>query len=100
MKQITADVIQSDVLQDIGGDEQRIHNLSTHYSGITFKHLLLPVYAGAYRFNQKIYQIVVNGRTGEIQGDRPYSFWKIALFVTALLFIVLIIALVFGLAKS
>ena len=100
VKQITADVIQSDVLQDIGGDEQRIHNLSTHYSGITFKHLLLPVYAGAYRFNQKIYQIVVNGRTGEIQGDRPYSFWKIALFVTALLFIVLIIALVFGLAKS
>ena len=77
-----------------------IHNISTHYSDITFKHLLLPVYAGAYRFNQKIYQIVVNGRTGEIQGDRPYSFWKIALFVAAILFLLLVIALVFGLAKS
>jgi len=100
VKEVAADVIQDDVRQDIGGDEQRIHNIATHYSGITFKHLLLPVYAGAYRFNQKIYQIVVNGRTGEIQGDRPYSFWKIALFVTALLFILLIIVLVFGSAKS
>jgi DNA-directed RNA polymerase subunit RPC12/RpoP len=100
VKQITAAVIQGDVCQDIGGDEQRIHNVSTHYSGITFKHLLLPVYAGAYRFNQKIYQIVVNGRTGEVQGDRPYSFWKIALFVMGLLFMLLVIVLVFGLAES
>ena len=94
VKQIAADVIQSDVRQDIGGDEQRIHNIATHYSGITFKHLLLPVYSGAYHFNQKVFQIVINGRTGEIQGDRPYSFWKIALFVTAILFILLIIGLV------
>jgi len=100
VKQIAADVIQSDVRRDIGGDEQRIQNVSTHYSGITFKHLLLPVYAGAYRFNQRVFQIIVNGRTGEIQGDRPYSFWKIALFVIALLFVALVIALVFGSVKS
>ncbi len=96
VRQVTANVIQGDVRASIGGDEQRIHNISTHYSGITFKHLLLPVYAGAYRFNKKLYQIVVNGRTGEIQGDRPYSFWKIALFVMALLFVLLVIALVFS----
>ena len=100
VKQVTVGVIQSDVRQNIGGDEQRIQNVSTHYSGITFKHLLLPIYAGAYRCNGRIYQIVVNGRTGEIQGDRPYSIWKIALFVTALLFILLIIALVFGAMQS
>jgi len=96
VKQVAAGVIQRDVREDIGGDEQRIHKVSTYYSGITFKHLLLPVYAGAYRFNQKIYQIIVNGRTGELQGDRPYSFWKIALLVTAILFVLLIIALVFS----
>lgn len=100
VKQVTATVIESDVRSDIGGDEQRIDNVATHYSGITFKHLLLPVYAGAYRFNQKIYQIVINGRTGEIQGDRPYSFWKIAAFVMTLLLILLVIVLVFGSAKG
>ncbi|HEY0544005.1 MAG TPA: hypothetical protein VGC91_01310 [Pyrinomonadaceae bacterium] len=99
-RQIAAGVIQGDVRRDIGGDEQRIHDINTHYSGITFKHLLLPVYAGAYRFNQKVYQIVVNGRTGEIQGDRPYSVIKIALFVAMLLFILLIVVLLVSLAKS
>jgi DNA-directed RNA polymerase subunit RPC12/RpoP len=99
-KQVAAGVIQGDVRNDIGGDEQRIGNVSTQYSGITFKHLLLPVYAGAYRLNQKVFQIVVNGRTGEIQGDRPYSFWKIALLVMALLFGLLIVVLFISLVSS
>jgi DNA-directed RNA polymerase subunit RPC12/RpoP len=96
MRQVIAGEIENDVRGDIGGDQQQIEELSTHYSGITFKHLLLPVYAGAYRFNGKVFQIVVNGRTGEIQGERPYSFWKIALLVMSILFVILILALVFG----
>ena len=99
-KVIAARVIEGDVRRDIGGDEQRISNVTTHYAGITFKHLLLPVYAGAYRLNQKVYQIVINGRTGEVQGDRPYSFIKIALLVLTILFIVGFILLVMALLKS
>ncbi|HKP39242.1 MAG TPA: TFIIB-type zinc finger domain-containing protein [Pyrinomonadaceae bacterium] len=100
VKQIAAGLIKGDVRQNIGGDEQRIHSITTQYSAITFKHLLLPVYAGAYRFNQKVFQIIVNGRTGEIQGDRPYSFWKIALLVLSILFILLMIVVAIGLAKD
>jgi hypothetical protein len=90
-KRAAAPVIESDVRRDIGGDEQRVTNLATNYSAVTFKHLLLPVYVGAYRFRDKVYQVVVNGRTGEVQGERPYSFWKIfllALFVAAVLIVV------------
>ncbi len=96
VKVAVAGAIQGDVRRNIGGDEQRIHNITTHYSGITFKHLLLPVYAGAYRFKGRVFQIVVNGRTGEIQGDRPYSFWKIALFIMVLFTLFAIIVLVIG----
>jgi hypothetical protein len=96
MKEIIAPAIESAVRSDIGGDEQRIESLSTSYSENTFKHLLLPVYAGAYRYNAKLFQILVNGRTGEIQGERPYSFWKIALLVVSILIVVLIAVLVFG----
>jgi DNA-directed RNA polymerase subunit RPC12/RpoP len=99
-KQVAARVIEGDVRRDIGGDEQRITNVTTHYAGITFKHILLPVYAGAYRLNQKVYQIVINGRTGEVQGDRPYSFWKIAFLVATILFILLIVMLIASLTKS
>jgi hypothetical protein len=95
-KEVMAPVIESDVRADIGGDEQRIDSLQTEYRETTFKHLLLPVYAGAYRYNNKLFQIVVNGRTGEIQGDRPYSVWKIALLVVAVLLLIILIAILFG----
>jgi DNA-directed RNA polymerase subunit RPC12/RpoP len=94
VKEMIKGTIEDDVRSDIGGDVQRIDELATHYSGITFKHLLLPVYAGAYRFNSKVFQIVVNGRTGEIQGERPYSFWKIAGLVAVVLFVILILVIV------
>lgn len=88
-------VIYNDVRHDIGGDEQQVHNVNTDYSNITFKHLLLPVYAGAYRYNNKVFQIVVNGRTGEVQGERPYSWLKIGcltiIIIVALLIIISII---------
>jgi DNA-directed RNA polymerase subunit RPC12/RpoP len=95
-RQVATPVIESDVRQDIGGDVQQISHVSTAYSAITFKHLLLPVYVGAYRFGDKVYQVVVNGRTGEVQGERPYSFWKILGLVLALLALAVALALVFG----
>ena len=84
-KTIIAPFIREDVKEDIGGDEQRIHEIVTSYSAVTFKHLLLPVFIGAYRFRERVYQVLVNARTGEVQGDRPYSFWKIFFLVWFLL---------------
>jgi ribosomal protein S27E/DNA-directed RNA polymerase subunit RPC12/RpoP len=94
-KQQMASVIDGDVRSDIGGDEQRVHDIQTSYSGITFKHILLPIYLGAYRFNQKVYQVMINARTGVVQGERPYSFWKIfilILFIIALIAVIVLIA--------
>ena len=59
--------------------EQRIENIQTVYGAITFKHLLLPVWLMAYRYRERTYQILVNATTGELDGERPYSGWKIAL---------------------
>lgn len=95
-KQVIAPTIERDVRNDIGGDVQSIESLSTNYFDVTFKHLLLPVYAGAYRYNGKLFQILVNGRTGEIQGERPYSFWKIALLVVSILLLVVILVMYLG----
>lgn len=74
-------VIRSDVRRDIGGDEQRIHGIDTDWSDETFKHVLLPVWMAAYKYNGKSYRFLVNGQTGEVQGERPWSIWKIALAV-------------------
>lgn len=71
--------IEVEVRRRIGGDSQRIHSINTAYNALTFKHLLLPVWMMGYRFHKKLYQVVVNAGTGEVQGDRPYSWIKIAL---------------------
>ncbi len=69
--------IDNSIRWDIGGDEQRILTKNTQYDGITFKHVLLPVWLGAYRFKDKIYSFLVNARTGEVRGDAPISVWKV-----------------------
>ena len=74
-------VIERDVKFDIGGDRQRIHQLETKLGDLTFKHILLPVWLAAYKYRGKTYRFVVNGRTGQVQGERPYSAIKIAIAV-------------------
>ena len=71
--------IESKIRWDIGGDEQRIHSKTTVYQNITFKYILLPVWISAYRFKDRSFQFLVNARTGEVQGERPWSWVKITL---------------------
>ncbi|RLD76127.1 MAG: hypothetical protein DRJ07_16875 [Bacteroidetes bacterium] len=91
------DVIRGDVRRDISGDRQTIHSMDTDFDAVTFKHILLPIWISAYRYNQKVYRFMVNGRTGEVQGERPYSWIKITLFV---LMIISIIATVYYLVET
>lgn len=93
-KEVMANAIEEDVNRDIGGDEQRISSIDTRHNNVMFRHLLLPVWMGAYKFQNKVYQVAVNARTGEVQGERPFSVWKIVLLIAAILVVILIIVLV------
>lgn len=77
------DQIRIAIRWHIGGDEQRIHSVSTQHSNISFKHILLPVWISAYKYKEKVYRFLVNARTGEVQGERPWSWVKITLAVIA-----------------
>jgi hypothetical protein len=70
---------------EVPGDTHR--NLSVHaeYSGQTFKHILVPIWLLTYAYGRKTYQVIVNGCTGAIAGDRPYSWVKIFFAVLFLL---------------
>lgn len=75
--------ISEEVRHRIGGDEQIVSSQETNYSAITYKHLLLPVWLMAYRFRGKSYQVMINATTGQVSGERPYSWVKIT-FATIL----------------
>ena len=77
-KERMADVIRADIHRDIGGDAQRIDSVATDYAEERFKHILLPIWMAAYRYKDKSYRFIVNGQSGRVQGERPYSAWKIA----------------------
>lgn len=87
-RQRMARVIHDDVCRDIGGDEQRVNSVDTTWSDETFKHVLLPVWMAAYKYNNKSYRFLVNGQSGEVQGERPWSIWKIGFAVVGVLAVV------------
>lgn len=95
-KKMMEPTIRSLIRSDIGGDEQRISSFRTIYDNISFKHLLLPIWISSYRFRKKVYRFLVNGRTGEVQGERPYSFWKIFLFILACIGFIVLLVWIFG----
>jgi hypothetical protein len=56
------------------------------WSGLTFKHVLLPLWVGTYQYQGKPYRLIVNGQTGKVGGIKPRDNLKLG--------IVLIIAVV------
>lgn len=70
-------IIKTDVVNAIGGDQQRVSGLNTQHSDTTFKHVLLPLWSAGFVYRDKTYRFVVNGRSGKVRGERPYSALKI-----------------------
>lgn len=86
--------------RDIGGDHQRLEMVRTQHVGVTFKHLLLPTWLAAYRYRDVPYRILVNARSGNVVGTRPYSWLKITLLVVAIVIAVALLVVVLSLASG
>ncbi|MFI5298656.1 MAG: zinc ribbon domain-containing protein [Polyangiales bacterium] len=74
--------------RDVPGDTHRNLNVNNQFSKETFKHVLLPIWIAAYRYDGKVFRFLVNGQTGEVVGKAPWSFWKIFFFTLFCLAIV------------
>ena len=81
------DAVRETVERDIGGDLQRISSMTVHYGSLGYKHLLLPIWLLTVMYQQKPFQVFINGVTGEVHGQRPWSTIKIALAVIAALIV-------------
>jgi DNA-directed RNA polymerase subunit RPC12/RpoP len=87
--------------QDIGGDQQQLQTVHTRHDDVKFKHLLLPVWLASYRYRETSYQVLVNGQTGHVVGDRPYSWVKIVGLIAVILAVILALVLIFkGVARG
>lgn len=86
-------VIDSTIRSDIGGDRQDINRKETTIQSLTFKHLLLPIWLLTVIYAGRPFQVFINGITGEVQGERPWSKVKIAVAVVLAIILITIVAI-------
>jgi ribosomal protein S27E len=87
------EVIRQLCAREVPGDTHRNLEVSSTYRGRTFKHILVPVWLVTYNYGAKSWQVVVNGYTGKMAGEHPYSWIKITLAVLAVVLIIMLIAM-------
>ena len=92
--------IEDTIRGDIGGDEQRIDRQEVAWNRLTFKHILLPIWLLTVIYEQKPFQVFINGVTGEVQGQRPWSKVKIAAAIVAAIIVLIIVLVLYNASKS
>ncbi|MEH6418290.1 hypothetical protein [Pseudomonas sp. CGJS7] len=81
---------------EVPGDTQRNLQVRASFRGRTFKHILVPVWLVSYTYGSRSFQVLANGYTGQIAGERPYSWVKIFFAVLAGLIALLVVFGLFG----
>jgi len=63
----------------------KIRNFSMEldFSDESWRYIMVPTYAGAYRYGGEGYQVMVNGQSGAIGGQRPVDWTKVGLAIGA-----------------
>lgn len=87
------DRIRAEIVRMIPGDTHRNLSVKSSYNNRTYKLCLLPIWIATYRYQDKPYRYLVNGQTGKVHGEAPYSWIKITLFVLALIAVIVGIVL-------
>lgn len=90
--------IRRTVERDIGGDHQQIQRMDTRYDRLSFTYLLLPIWLLTVVYAGRPFQVMINGVTGEVHGQRPWSRAKIAAAVVAALVVLAVIAAVWAMS--
>lgn len=63
----------------------RDFSMNLDFSDERWRSILIPVYIAAYSFGGRVYQVLINGQTGAVSGQRPVDWQKIWLVVSLLL---------------
>ncbi len=63
----------------------RNFSMTLDFSDENWRYLLLPVFVAAYSYAGQIFQVLVNGQTGAIAGQRPVDWTRVGLAIAAAL---------------
>lgn len=78
-------------------DHTRNVTVNPRYSNVTYKYILAPVWISSFRYQNKVYNFMVNAQTGKISGSTPVS--KLKVFLTIAITVAVIALIVMLLRK-
>jgi len=81
MREITRRACQ----EQASTNQIRNFSMSLDFGEESWRYILLPVHITAYSFEKRTYQVVINGQSGDISGQRPVDWKKVWLAVAGLL---------------
>jgi hypothetical protein len=62
----------------------RNFSMSLDFSNESWRYVLVPAYVATYRYGGQAFQVMINGQTGAIAGQRPVDWTKVWLAVAAM----------------
>ena len=70
------------------GKPLRNFQVTAHdFTGETYRLALMPVWLGAYAYGGKLFQVLINGQTGKVAGDKPVDTVKVAALAVGAFFL-------------
>jgi hypothetical protein len=85
---------EAEIARFLPGDTHRSLSVTTHFEVNGSDLILLPVHVLSYRYQDKVYRFLVNGQTGKVIGEKPWSAKRIGFFIGFCVVLLAIIALV------
>jgi len=68
----------------VGQEKRNLQAGGVNWSGMTYKHVLLPLWVGSYRYHNQDYRVLINGYNGKVAGEKPRDPVKIVALVALL----------------
>lgn len=75
---------RNDCHAQISSSRVRNFQMTADFTNESWRYILLPIYLSAYVYEGKTYQLMVNGQTGMVAGQKPVAWWKIWTLVGSL----------------
>ncbi len=70
---------------DTGSSHVRNFRMQVDFSNEQWRYILLPVYIAAYTFEDRTFQVMVNGQTSKVAGQKPVAWPRVWLAILAML---------------
>ncbi|MCA9917965.1 MAG: hypothetical protein KC445_08440 [Anaerolineales bacterium] len=79
--------------EQASASNMRNFSMNLDFSDESWRYILLPIYLANYRYGDKVFQVLINGQTGTIAGQRPVDWRKVAKYLGLAFLPVLLLAI-------